>query len=615
MFFTTGNRSLFAQESSGELISRDQVEPRYTWNLEDIYSTEQAWEDDFNWLNESVDKYKEFEGKLDESGEVLLGYLKFDESIGIKFGRIMRYASLAKDLDLANVKYQGYYDRADGLGAKLRTASSFMRPELLAIPKETISEFMEKTEGLKLYEHMLDDLLRRKDHTLNKEMEELMALASPVTDIPYNVFTFMKNADINYPSVKGENGEDVKLSDGRYYSGLQSTDREYRKRVYKGYYTPYISNQNTYASLFTGNLKAIQFGAKARKYESARAAALDANNIPLSVYDNLVNSVNDNLQPLQRWASLKKRVLGLDELHPYDTYVTLFPGVKKEYSYDQGMEILLKALKPLGEDYLKNLQTAFNNRWIDVYETKGKRSGAYSSGVTYGFHPYVLLNWNNTMDAVSTFAHEMGHNMHSFYTEQSQPYVYADYSIFVAEVASTMNEAFLLDYLLENASSKEEKLALIEQELGHIQSTFFRQTRFAEYEQLVHELNEKGEALTPDKLSKLFGDMYKNYWGDEMVVDDEETFSWARIPHFYYNFYVYQYATSYAASMALTQKVKEEGQPAIDKYMNFLKSGNSKYPIEVLKDAGVDMTTPEPILAVVERMSDLLDKMESLLAE
>lgn len=615
MLLTIGSKNLLAQETSGELMSRDQIEPKYTWNLEDIYPTEEAWEVDFKWINESVEKYKEYEGKLGDSGDILLGFLKFDESVGIKFGRIMRYASLAKDLDLANVKYQGFYDRADGLGADLRTAGSFMRPEVLAIPEAKINEMMEKTPDLKLYEHMLDDLLRRKNHTLNKEMEELMALASPVTDIPYNVFTFMKNADIDYPTVEGENGEEVKLSDGRYYFGLQSTDREYRKRVYKGYYTPYIKNQNTYSALFNGNLKSIQFNAKARKYESSRAAALDANNIPLSVYDNLVNSVNDNLQPLQRWASLKKRVLGIEELHPYDTYVTLFPSEKKEYTYDQGMEILLEALKPLGEDYLKNLKTAFDNRWIDVYETKGKRSGAYSSGVTYGFHPYVLLNWNNTLNAVSTFAHEMGHNMHSFYTEQTQPYVYADYSIFVAEVASTMNEAFLLDYLLENASTKEEKLALIEQELGNIQGTFFRQTRFAEYEQLVHELNGKGEALTPDRLSELFGDMYKKYWGDEMVVDEQETFSWARIPHFYYNFYVYQYATSYAASMALTQKVKEQGQPAIDKFLNFLKSGNSKYPIEVLKDAGVDMTTPDPILAVVKRMNDLLDKMESLLAE
>ena len=604
-----------AQEKSGDLISRKDIDPKYTWNLEDIYTSVEAWEKDFSWIESSISKYKNFEGRLGESGQVLLDFLKFDEEVGIKLGRLMRYASLAKDLDLNNVNNQGLYDRSNSLSAKLMTAGSFLRPEVLAIPEATLEEWMNNVEGLGLYKLMFDNILRRKVHTLPKEMEELMSLAAPVTDVPYNVFSYMKNADIQYPTVKDTEGNDVQLSDGRYYAGLQSTDKDYRKRVYKGYYEPYKAATNTYAALFNGNLKALEFNAKARKYESARASALDANNIPLSVYDNLVNSVNENLAPLHRWAGLKKKVLGLDELHPYDSYVTLFPSVTKEYTYDEGIEMLSEALKPLGEDYLKSLRMAFDNRWIDVYETKGKRSGAYSSGVTFGFHPYVLLNWNNTLSDVFTFAHEMGHNMHSYYTEQNQPYAYADYSIFVAEVASTMNEALLLDYLLEKATTKEEKLALIQKELSNIQATFYRQTRFAEYEQLVNELNEKGEALTPDKLSKLFGEMYQKYWGDEMVVDEEEYLSWARIPHFYYNFYVYQYATSYAASMALAQKVKKEGQPAIDKFLTFLKSGSSKYPIDVLIAAGVDMTTPDPIMAVVNRMNELLDKMEALLAE
>ena len=606
--------NLYSEADIGGLMKREEIEEKYIWNLLDIYENEKRWEEDFKWLEAQVVVYKSYEGRLSESPETILEFLKFDESVGTKFGRLIRYASLAKDLDLNNTKYQGLYDRASTLGAKLATAGSFMRPEILSMPDETLQSWLKENSDLKLYEHMLDDITRRKEHTLSKEMEELIALASPVIDVPHNVFSFMKNADIQYPKVKDENGNEIQLSDGRYYSGLLSLDRSYRERVYKGYYVPYIAYKNTYCSLFNGNLKAIEYRAKARKYDSSRAAALDDNNIPLEVYDNLVNSVNDNLQPLHRWAAMKKKVLKVDELHPYDSYVSLFSSKEKKYTYEEGIDLLLKSLKPLGEDYLKNLQTAFDNRWIDVYETKGKRSGAYSSGVTYGFHPYVLLNWNDTLETVFTFAHEMGHNMHSFYTEQSQPFVYADYSIFVAEVASTMNEAFLLDYLIEHAATKEEKLSLIQKELSGIQATFYRQTRFAEYEQLVHSLNEKGEALTPDKLSELFGEMYQRYWGSEMVVDDEERYSWARIPHFYYNFYVYQYATSYAASQALAQKVKQEGAPAIKSYLNFLKSGSSKYPIEILKDAGVDMTKPEPVLAVVNRMNELLDKLDELLA-
>ena len=608
------NRNYFSGEDSGALMKRENIEEKYIWNLLDIYENEKRWEEDFKWLELQVEGYKNYEGKLSESTATFLEFLKFDESVGTKFGRLIRYASLAKDLDLNDVKYQGYYDRASTLGAKLATAGSFMRPEILKMPEEKIKQWLQGNSDLKTYEHMLDDIMRRKEHTLSKEMEELISLASPIIDVPHNVFSFLKNADIQYPEVEDEKGNKIQLSDGRYYSGLLSPDRAYRERVYKGYYVPYISYKNTYSSLFNGNLKAIEYRAKARKYSSSRAAALDDNNIPVEVYDNLVDSVNSNLQPLHRWAAMKKKVLKIDELHPYDTYVSLFSSQEKKYTYEEGIDLLLKSLTPLGEDYLKNLKTAFDNRWIDVFETKGKRSGAYSSGVTYGFHPYVLLNWNDTLETVFTFAHEMGHNMHSFYTEQSQPFVYADYSIFVAEVASTMNEAFLLDYLIENAKTKEEKLSLIQKELSGIQATFYRQTRFAEYEQLVHGLNEKGEALTPDKLSALFGEMYQRYWGSDMVVDDEERYSWARIPHFYYNFYVYQYATSYAASQALTQKIKKEGAPAISLYQDFLKSGSSKYPIEILKDAGVDMTKPEPVLAVVNRMNELLDKLDELLA-
>lgn len=606
---------LYAQQGASELPNRDNIADKYKWNLDDIYKTVDAWEADFKYLEENADKYAQFEGTLGNSADNLLACLKFDDAIGIKLASVSLYASLLKDLDLGNAENSARDSRVEALHAKLSAESSFMRPEILAIPSDKLLGFLSENKELKVYEHYLKELLRTKAHTLSKDQEELLALATPVELASYNTFGVLKNAELDFPTVKDEKGNDIKISDGRYYASLYSTDRGFRERVYRGYYAPYMQYKNTFLSLFNGNLKSIHFNAQARKYDTDREAALDANNIPVSVYDNLVNSVNENLDPLNRWCSLKKKLLGVDNMHAYDTYVTLFPGGKDEYSYDESIDVLLQALKPLGEDYLNSLKKAFNNRWIDVYETKGKRSGAYSSGVSYGVHPYVLLNWNNQLNDVFTFAHEMGHNMHSYYTEQNQPYIYANYSIFVAEVASTMNEAFLLDYLIENAKTKEEKLALIEKELNNITMTFYRQTRFAEFEQVAHQMNENGEAITPEKLCKVYGDMYQKYWGPDMVVDKEETYTWARIPHFYYNFYVYQYATSFAASQALAQKVKEEGQPAIEKYLNFLKSGSSKYPIDVLKDAGVDMTSPEPILAVVKKMNELMDQMEELLAE
>ncbi|MGD8782549.1 MAG: oligoendopeptidase F [Ignavibacteria bacterium] len=617
--FITSNQSnvkLFAQEDGSGLPSRDQIEEQNKWNLTDVYKSVEDWQKDFDFVNSNKAKYSQFEGRIGNSAKDLLACLKFDDEMGIKISRLFLYAMLSKDLDLANSENNARYNQIVALNSEVAAASSFVRPEILSIPEETLKKYLSEIDELKVYEHQLNNLLRTKEHTLSKELEEMLAMTGPVTQVPYDAFSVFKNAEMGFPKVKDENNEgEIQVSDGRYYAAMYSTDREYRERVYKGYYEPFMKYKNTFLTLFTGNLKAIGLNAKARKYKTSREAALDRNNIPLSVYDNLVNTVEANLEPLNRWCSLKKKILGVEKMHAYDTYVTLFPSVKKEYTYDESKDILLEALKPLGKDYLKNLQTAFDNRWIDVYETKGKRSGAYSSGTTFGVHPYVLLNWNDQLNDVFTFAHEMGHNMHSYYTGETQPYPYADYSIFVAEVASTMNEAFLLDYLIENAETKEEKLALIEKHLNNITTTFYRQTRFAAFEQMAHEMYEKGEAITPEILCEKFGKSYQDYWGEDMVVDEEETYTWVRIPHFYYDFYVYQYATSYAASAALTEKIKTEGQPAIDKFMNFLKAGSSKYPIDVLKDAGVDMNTKEPIAAVVNKMNSLLDQMEELLAE
>lgn len=608
------NQSNYSQQEKldgkFEFNSRDEIPGIYKWKLEDIYDSEEIWEKTFAELKKKQTEYAQFAGTLHESSDKLKDCLKFDEEVGIELEKLYLYAMLSKDEDLTKSKSNSRYERIMILHSELTAASSFIVPEILQIDEEKLRQYVEEQDFLKVYKHYFEDLLRRKDHTLSPKEEKIMALSQTVTSIPYNTFSIFDNADLQFPTVKNEKGEDVKISHGRYTASLYSLDRDYRERVYRNYYKPFKEYRNTLTTLFNGNINAAIFSAKARNYNSTLEASLKPNNIPVEVYDTLINTVAENLEPMNRWGRIKKRVLNLDELHPYDSYVTLFPGTEKEYKYEESKKLLLESLKPLGEEYLKDLQKAFDGRWIDVFETKGKRSGAYSSGTTFGVHPYVLLNWQNQLNDVFTFTHEMGHNMHSHYTGETQPYPYANYSIFLAEVASTLNEALLLDYLIENASTKDEKLSLIEKHLNNVTTTFYRQARFADFEKTTHALTEAGEVLTHEKLCELYGKNYSELWGDVMTVDEEETYTWARVPHFYYNFYVYQYATSFAASQALADKIKNEGQPAIEKYLNFLKAGSSKYPIDVLKDAGVDMTSEEPIKAVVTKMNLLLDEME-----
>ncbi len=607
------NIKLFSNTETGKILDRTEVKEEYKWNLMDIYSSEKLWEEDYKWVEQNISEYEKFMGKLDSSSETLAACLKFDDEMGIKLERLYLYSMLAKDSDLRVTKYQAMNDRIKNLFTKISSANSFIHPELLSIPDEKLLKMIEQ-DDLKIYRHFLDDLLRTKSHTLSKEQEKILALAGEVTQASYNTYSMLTNSDFKFPEVEDDEGNKIEISHARFYSAMYSKDRSYRQRAFKSYFEPYKKFTNTLTTLFNGNLKANIFNATARNYSSAREAALDRNNIPLSVYDNLINSCNENLSPLHRWAELKKKIMKIDELHPYDVYVSLFSDEgNKKYSYEESKKIVHNALKPMGNDYLTSLQTAFDNRWIDVYETQSKRSGAYSSGTTFGVHPYVLLNWTDLLNDVFTLAHEMGHNMHSFYTGQNQPYVYSNYTIFVAEVASTFNESLLLDYLIENAGSPNEKLFLLEKYLNNITSTFYRQIMFAEFEKLVYDKTESGEALTTDELRKLYKDIYQKYWGSAMVVDEEEEFTWSRIPHFYYNFYVYQYATGFAASEILSKKVKTEGEPAVNKYLNFLKSGSSDYSINLLRKAGVDMESPEPILAVTQKMNSLLDEVEELI--
>ena len=551
-------------------LTREQIEEKYKWNLRDIYTSDEEWEKNFKWVENAVGNYDNFRGRLKEGPEILLSCFQFDDEIGIKLERLYLYAMLSKDSDMSVPVYQAMDSRIKTLYSNISAANSFINPELLKIPDEELLRMIHSLDGLKVYEHSINELLRRKAHTLSKEEEEILALAGEIAQVPYTAFSLFTNADLKFEKIMDDRGDEMEISQAKFYAALYSQDRDYRKRAFIAYLKPYSVFANTLSSLFNGNLKVNIFNAKARKYSSAREAALDGNNIPLSVYNNLVQAANDNLKPLHRWAELKKKMLNLSELHPFDVYVSLFSlNENRKYPYDEAVEIVCSALEPLGTDYLDSLKIAFKDRWIDIYETPAKKSGAYSSGTTFGVHPYVLLNWTELLNDVFTLAHEMGHNMHSYYTGMNQPYTYANYSIFLAEVASTFNESLLLDYLISKSESKEEKLFLLEKYLNNITATFYRQTMFAEFEMIVYDRTEKGEALTHNLLCRMYRDIYQKYWGPAMVIDKEEEFTWARVPHFYYNFYVYQYATGFAASEVLATKVKNEKKPAVDKYLQF----------------------------------------------
>jgi oligoendopeptidase F len=607
-----------AMAQSQDLPTRSEIQDTYKWDLTDLYPTNNDWENDYKWIERNLSKMEQFKGKLGNSPEELLSAFKFMLELNQKFSKLYLYASLSKDVDLSVGKNQIMFERAQNLGSQLSAATSFINPEIMEISREKITDFMRKNKELSGYDHIFDNMYRNKDYMLPAEQEKLLAQLSPISQIPRNTYVILNDAELPFPTIKDEDGNDVKVTHGRYRSALYSSnDRSYRERVYKGIYQPYDQLKNTLSTIYNGRARTRVIQSQIRGYESPLQMALFADNVPVDVYDNLVKAANDKIDALHRWTALKKKVLGYDELHPYDTYTTLFPGVQKEYSYDEAKVIILEALKPLGEEYHNALVECFDNRWIDVYETKSKRSGAYSNSCACGVHPWVLINWNNTVDDLFTLAHELGHNMHSYFTEKHQPFHYSDYSIFVAEVAAITNEAILLDYLIANASNKEEKLALLEKFLVNAQATFFRQTRFAEFEKVIHEKALKGEFLNAEQLTELFGDMYQKYWGPEMKTDHEEGLSWARIPHlFKYNFYVFQYATGFAAAQAFSEKFKEEGQSAVDSYLqNFIYAGSSDYPIAVLKNAGVDMSSPDPIYKTIDKFNSYLDEMEKLLNE
>lgn len=596
-----------------QLPKRHEVPEDLTWRLEDIFASDEEWEKEYQSVANEIQKAEQFKGTLIESAERLLEALQYQDKISERTGKLYVYAHMRYDQDTTNTFYQGLDDRAKYLYSQLSSALSFMVPEILSIPEERLKQFIAQNEDLKLYEHALEEITRKRPHVLSAEQEEMLAEASQALNASSQTFGMLNNADLQFPTIKDENGEEVQLSHGRFIQFMQSEDRRVRQDAFKAMYDTYGKFKNTFASTLSGAVKKDNFYAKVRNYESARQAALSENNIPEKVYDNLVETINKHLPLLHRYISLRKKVLGVDELHMYDVYTPLVKESKMKVTYEEAKEYLLKGLAPLGEEYINIVKEGLENRWVDVVENVGKRSGAYSSG-TYGTNPYILMNWQDDMNNLFTLVHEFGHSVHSYLTRKYQPYTYGHYSIFVAEVASTCNENLLNDYLLKTVTNEKHRLYLLNHYLDDFRATVFRQTMFAEFEQLIHEKAQRGEALTAELLTKEYYELNKKYFGPDMVVDEEIGLEWARIPHFYYNFYVYQYATGFSAATALSKQILEEGEPAVTRYIDFLKAGCSDYPIEVLKKAGVDMTTSQPIEEACQVFEQRLNELESLLS-
>ena len=594
------------------LPKRDEVALELTWRLEDIYDDEKKWEEELARITEYADKVAAYEGKLADNSNDLLAALKLDEELGLYIDRVHGYAHMREDQDTANSKYQGMKQRAMSAYMYASEKEAFISPEILAISDDKLEAFYKETPELDRYKREIAEIRRLKDHMLSAEMEQLLASAGEMQGASQKAYGMLSNADLKFPSVKDSKGEEVQLSNGRFVPTQMSKDRNLRKASFEAFYGKYEEFKNTWAAMYDGEVKGRIFEAKARKYNSAFEAAVNSNDVSPKVCDSLFESIHDNMDKMHRYVTLRKKLLGVDELHMYDVYVPMLADYDMKVTYDEAKELSLKALAPLGEDYLDVVKEAYENRWIDVVENEGKRGGAYSSGV-YNVHPYMLLNYNDTLDDVFTLVHEMGHSMHTWYSNKAQTIIDANYKIFVAEVASTTNEVLLYHYMKDHASSKEEKAFIINHFLDSFKGTMFRQTMFEEFERKTCEMAEAGTPLTAESLYEVYLDLNKQYFGADMISDPQIGWEWCRIPHFYYNFYVYQYATSFAAAVAIADRILKEGAPAVEQYKKFLSSGCTQDPVSLLKIAGVDLTTKAPIDAALNVFGEAITEMEEIM--
>ncbi|MFR5052122.1 MAG: oligoendopeptidase F [Ruminococcus bicirculans (ex Wegman et al. 2014)] len=588
--------------SEERIPKRSEVPELFKWALEDIYATDEKWAEDLKKLKAMPERIAAFKGRLSESADTLYDFMKLSDEISVLCDSLGNYAQRRSDEDTANAKYQGFLGQLMNAYVAVNSAGSLKHLRSF-LSRRISSEFYEDKPELKLYKRALDKLRRKKAHILSEAEEKILALTGEMGQSPENIYSMFSDADLRFPDAVDKDGKAHQVTHGSYIPLVQSEDRVLRKSAFESMYSTFDKFRNTCAATLSAQIKAVNFYAKARRYDSSLEAALDGTEVPVSVYKNLIEAVHDNMHYMYDYVALRKKLLGVDELHFYDLYTPVVPDADMKITFEEAKETVLKALAPMGEDYLAILKKGFENRWIDVYENEGKTSGAYSAGARV--HPYVLLNHKDTLNCMFTLAHEMGHAIHSYLSNKNQPVVYSDYVIFVAEVASTCNEALLMQYLLKNTEDKKQRAYLINYFLEQFRTTLYRQTMFAEFELKINEMVAAGESLTAEGLNELYGELNKLYFGDGIVLDDEIKLEWARIPHFYYDYYVYQYATGYSAAIALSQRILKYGEPAVKDYIGFLKGGCSTDPISLLKGAGVDMATTQPINEALAMFGEL----------
>lgn len=594
-----------------EVKDRKDIDVKDTWNLESIYANNELWEEEYAALEKEAEEFAKLKGAIEADVSKIPVVLDAYYGLHRCLSKLGVYARMRSDQDTTDSTYQTMSAKIGSLGVKIGAASAFVEPEILSYSKEQLEAAEKENERIAYYGRKIEEMLRGQEHTLDAEKEELLAAAGDMAEAPDDIFSVLMNADMKYPDIVLEDGTHLPLTNSTYISYMESPDREVREGAFKTLYGQIASLKNTFAAIYRSNLKQAKFYAQSRKYSSARAMYLADSNVPESVYDNLLSAVHEALPMMYRYVAVRKKVLGVDKLHMYDVYTPIFAAQNQTYEFDQAKQMVLEALKPMGEDYLSHVREGLENRWIDIYPNKGKKGGAYSWGC-YDSLPFILLNYTKNLDSVFTLIHEMGHSIHSYYSRTAQDYAYSEYKIFVAEVASTCNECLLMHDLLEKTTDKEQRKYLLNHYLDSFKGTLFRQTMFAEFEKTAHDYCAQGKPLTAEALSQMYLELNQKYFGPDMEKDEEIAYEWMRIPHFYTPFYVYQYATGYSAAVALSAKILKEGKPAVDAYMNFLKGGESKDPIDLLKMAGVDMTTEKPVADALSLFGELVAELETL---
>lgn len=594
-----------------EVKDRKDIDIKDTWNLESIYANNELWEEDYAALEKDAAEFAKLKGAIEADVSKIPAVLDAYYGLHRRLSKLSVYARMRFDQDTTDSTYQTMSAKIGSLGVNIGAASAFVEPEILSYSKEQLEAAEKENERTAYYGRKIEEMLRGQEHTLDAEKEELLAAAGDMAEAPDDIFSVLMNADMKYPDIVLEDGTHLPLTNSTYISYMESPDRAVREGAFKTLYGQIASLKNTFAAIYRGNLKQAKFYAQSRKYSSARAMYLADSNVPESVYDNLLSAVHEALPMMYRYVAVRKKVLGVDKLHMYDVYTPIVAAQNQTYEFEQAKQMVLEALKPMGEDYLSHAREGLENRWIDIYPNKGKKGGAYSWGC-YDSQPFILLNYTKNLDSVFTLIHEMGHSIHSYYSRTAQDYAYSDYKIFVAEVASTCNECLLMHDLLEKTTDKKQRKYLLNHYLDSFKGTLFRQTMFAEFEKTAHDYCAQGKPLTAEALSQMYLELNQKYFGPDMEKDEEIAYEWMRIPHFYTPFYVYQYATGYSAAVALSAKILKEGKPAVDAYMSFLKGGESKDPIDLLKMAGVDMTTEKPVADALTLFGELVAELEAL---